>query len=203
MKLAILLSLLVAAFATTVARADDAEREYPAVLNFKMETLDGDEVLLGEKYAGKVVMFVNVASRCGYTPQYEGLQALNEKYGEQGLAIVGVPCNQFGGQEPGDAEHIAEFCEKNYGVTFDMLAKVNVRADQEGQCPLYAYLTSEETNPKHAGDVKWNFEKFVVGRDGQVVGHYKSGIAPDSEKLVKALEKELKKPAPKTTAAAE
>ncbi len=196
MKLAILLSLIVVAFAMTIVRADDTEKEYPPALSFTMQSLDGEEVHLGEKYFGKVVMFVNVASRCGYTPQYEGLQALHEKYGEQGLAIVGVPCNQFGGQEPGDATQIAEFCEKNYGVKFDMLAKVNVRADQDEQSPLYAFLTNEETNPQHAGNVKWNFEKFVVGRNGEVVGHFKSGVAPDSEKLVKVLESELKKPAP-------
>jgi glutathione peroxidase len=196
MKIAVLCLLLVAMAA--VVRADDAaDKDYPPVLDFTMQTLAGDDVHLGEKYAGKVVLLVNVASRCGYTPQYEGLQALHKKYGEQGLAVVGVPCNQFGKQEPGTADEIAAFCDKNYGVSFDMLAKVNVRADQDEQTPLYQYLTSEKTNPDHGGNVKWNFEKFLIARDGTIVGHYKSSVSPDSKQLVAAIESELAKPAPK------
>lgn len=181
---------------TSTAMADDSkqqdkESKLAPALNFEMETLDGKKVNLAEKYQGKVVLLVNVASKCGYTPQYKGLQALHEKYAERGLAIVGVPSNQFGRQEPGTSEEIAEFCETNYGVTFDMLAKVNVRAGKEGQAPLYKYLTSKETNPKHAADVKWNFEKFLIDSNGEVIGHYRSKVKPESKELVSAIEKAL------------
>ncbi|QDU58072.1 glutathione peroxidase [Aeoliella mucimassa] len=168
-----------------------AEKEWPTALDFKMKTLEGEEVHLAEKYEGKVVLFVNVASRCGYTPQYEGLQALHEKYGEQGLAIVGVPCNQFGGQEPGTSEQIAQFCEANYGVEFDMLGKVNVKRSEDDQCPLYKYLTDEEKLPGIGSDIKWNFEKFVIGRDGKPIAHYRSKTAPESEELTKTIEEAL------------
>lgn len=176
-----------------------SKEKVPAALDFKMKTLDGKKIHLADKYKDKVVMFVNVASRCGYTPQYEGLQKLHEKYGKKGLAIVGVPCNQFGSQEPGTSEQIAKFCETKYGVEFDMLAKVNVRADKEKQCKLYEHLTGEKTNPKHGGNVKWNFEKFLLNHKGEVIGHYRSKVAPDSKELVTAIEKALKDaPAPKT-----
>lgn len=165
-----------------------ADSKAPAALAFEMETLEGEPVNLAEKYAGKVVLFVNVASKCGYTRQYAGLQALNEKYADQGLAIVGVPCNQFGGQEPGTAEEIATFCSTKYGVDFDMLEKVEVNGD--GQAPLYKYLTKESPHP---GAIKWNFEKFLVGRDGKVVGRYASGIAPDNAEFVADIEHELAK----------
>lgn len=166
-------------------------QQWPAALDFTMQTLDGKEVHLGKKYADKVVLVVNVASRCGFTKQYAGLQKLHEKYAEQGLAIVGVPCNQFGGQEPGSAAEIAEFCEANYGVEFDMLAKVNVRRDQPDQSPLYAYLTDEEQLPELGSNIKWNFEKFLINRQGKVIGHYRSQVAPESDELVEAIEAAL------------
>ena len=198
MKVSVAFALIVVGCSLSFVRADhhEDEKEYPAALSFEMKTLDGEQVHLGEKYAGKVVVFVNVASKCGFTPQYTGLQGLHEKYAEQGLAIVGVPCNQFGKQEPGTAGEIAAFCEENYGVEFDMLAKVNVKANEDDQCPLYAYLTSEETNPEHGGDVKWNFEKFLVSRTGEVIGHYTSRVSPESEEFVEVIEAELAKPAP-------
>lgn len=168
----------------------DAKKETPAVLNFKMDSLDGKSVDLS-KYQGKVVLIVNVASRCGYTPQYKDLQALHDKYGKDGLAILGFPCNQFGQQEPGTSEQIAEFCESNYGVKFDMFAKVDVNGDKK--CGLYKYLTSKDSNAKFAGDIKWNFEKFLVGRDGKVLARYESKIKPQSEELTKAIEAELTK----------
>ena len=161
--------------------------EESSVLNKTMQTLQGEEVQLAETYGDKVVLFVNVASRCGYTRQYKPLEELHKKYSEQGLAVVGVPCNQFGAQEPGTADEIAEFCQKNYGVTFDMLAKVNVNAPE--QCDLYAELT--KTVP--AGPVKWNFEKFLVSRKGSVVKRYKSGVEPDDPELVADIERELTK----------
>ncbi|WP_442483119.1 glutathione peroxidase [Aeoliella sp. SH292] len=167
------------------------DKEWPAALDFTMQTLDGKEVHLGEKYDGKVVLFVNVASKCGYTPQYKGLQELHKKYGKEGLAIVGVPSNQFGGQEPGTADEIATFCEKNYGVEFDMLSKVNVKRSEEDQCPLYQYLTDKEKLPGIGSDVKWNFEKFLVGRDGEVIAHYGSSVKPESKEMVAAVEEAL------------
>lgn len=173
------------------ARAEDiVDTKVPAALNFKMKTLDGKDVDLA-KYKGKVVMFVNVASKCGYTPQYKGLQALHEKYKTQGLAIVGVPANNFGGQEPGSDEQIKEFCALKYGVKFDMLSKVSVKG--EDITPLYKHLTSKETDPKFAGDVKWNFEKFLISKDGQVVGRYGSKTKPDDKEFVAAIERELAK----------
>ncbi len=162
-----------------------------APLNEEMETLDGKKVNLAEKYKGQVVLLVNVASKCGLTPQYEQLEALHEKYGKQGLAIVGVPCNQFGKQEPGTAAEIGEFCEANYGVKFDMLAKVDVN-DKEA-APLYKYLTSKESNPEFAGKITWNFEKFLFNRDGQVVARFAPKIKPDAPEVVKAIETELAK----------
>lgn len=172
------------------------EKEYPVALDFTMQTLGGEEVHLGEEYQGKVVLLVNVASKCGYTRQYAGLQALNEKYGEEGLAVVGVPCNQFGGQEPGSASDIAEFCEATYGVKFDMLGKVNVKRSEPDQCALYEYLTDEEKLPElfadeGPNDIKWNFEKFLINREGEVVGHYRSKVAPQSAELVGDIEAAL------------
>jgi glutathione peroxidase len=158
-------------------------------LNQDMQTLDGKDVNLAEKYAGKVVLLVNVASKCGLTPQYEQLQALNDKYAEQGLAIVGVPCNQFNGQEPGSAEEIAEFCSSKYGVKFDLLAKVDVNGDTA--CPLYKSLTSEETNPKSPGKIGWNFEKFLFNRNGELVARFSPRTTPDSSEVVEAIETQL------------
>lgn len=160
-------------------------------LDQEMKTLDGKKVNLAKKYDDKVVLLVNVASKCGYTKQYKELQALHEKYAEDGLAVVGVPCNQFGGQEPGTASEIADFCEKNYGVKFDLMAKVDVNG--EDAAPLYKYLTSEETNPEHGGKIKWNFEKFLFDRDGQLVARYESKVRPDAPEVVEAIETELAK----------
>ncbi|MEM9187391.1 MAG: glutathione peroxidase [Planctomycetota bacterium] len=189
----------VAAFATLACGAapcpaDAAEEtKVPAVLDFEMKTLKGEPVKLCEKYAGKVVLFVNVASRCGLTPQYEPLQELHEKYAEKGLAIVGVPCNQFGGQEPGTPDEIAAFCQDNYGVEFDMLEKVNVKSSRPNQCPLYKFLTSKETNPGFDGDIQWNFEKFLVSRDGKVVNRFSPRVRPDDAEVTSAVEAELAK----------
>ncbi|MGD9633640.1 MAG: glutathione peroxidase [Pirellulales bacterium] len=156
-----------------------------------MKTLDGKDVNPAEKYAGKVVLLVNVASKCGLTPQYEQLQALHDKYADQGLAIVGVPCNQFAGQEPGSAEEIATFCSSKYGVKFDLLEKVDVNGDNA--CPLYKTLTSEETNPKSSGPIQWNFEKFLFNRQGELVARFAPRVTPDSDEVVAAIEGELKK----------
>ncbi len=163
------------------------------VLNFKMQGLDGKTVDLAQ-FQGKVVLLVNVASECGFTPQYKPLQALYQKYGKDGLVIVGVPSNDFGKQEPGSNAEIAAFCKKEYGVTFPMLAKVTVKG--EGQTPLYKFLTSKDTNPKFAGPIRWNFEKFLIGRNGEVVARFASDVDPASEEFERALRNELAKKAP-------
>jgi len=160
-------------------------------LDVEMKTLEGDKVNLAEKYKGKVVLLVNVASKCGNTPQYKPLEELHEKFAKEGLAIVGVPCNQFRGQEPGTDKDIAEFCEKNYGVKFDMLSKVDVNGPNA--VPLYKQLTSKETDPKFAGKITWNFEKFLFNRDGKVIARFAPKVQPNSPEVVGAIEKELAK----------
>lgn len=187
-----LLTVLAAGlFVTFPALADDIKGEkMTGPLAFKMNGIDGKEVDLST-YKGKVVVFVNVASKCGYTPQYEGLQKLYEDYSKDGLVVIGVPANDFLKQEPGSNEEIAQFCKSNYKVTFPMMAKVVVKG--EGKTPLYEFLTSKDTNPGFEGEVSWNFEKFLVGRDGKVVGRFKSKVAPTSEELIKAVKAELAK----------
>ena len=156
-----------------------------------VKTLEGKEVDLSEAYDGKVLLIVNVASRCGLTPQYEGLQALHEKYQEQGLRVLGFPCNQFGGQEPGTAEEIREFCTTNFNVTFDMFAKIEVNGD--GASPLYKQLTAQDTSPQGAGAITWNFEKFVIGRDGRVVARFAPRTRPDAPELIETIKNALEK----------
>ena len=179
---------------TTFASAaeKDAPRKSDAgpVLSHTMKDIDGKDFDLSQ-YKGKVLLITNVASQCGGTPQYKDLQALHDEFNKQGLVVVGFPCNQFGGQEPGSEKEIAEFCEKNYQVTFDMFAKIDVNGDK--QAPLYKYLTSEEAFPKDAGKVKWNFEKFLIGRDGKVVARFRTGVKPSDPKVVEAIEAELAK----------
>jgi glutathione peroxidase len=160
-------------------------------VGYTMKTLDGKDVDLAKQYQGKVLLVVNVASRCGLTPQYESLQALHEKYKDQGLCVVAFPCNQFGAQEPGTAEQIREFCSTNYHVTFDLFAKTEVNG--EGACELYKHLTALETKPKGAGEISWNFEKFLVGRDGKVIARFAPRTKPDDADLVKAIESALAK----------
>ncbi len=182
------------AFLSSHLTADDANKEVPKVLSFKMKSLDGDPIELS-KYEGKVVVFVNVASKCGYTPQYTGLQKLFEEYSDKGLVVVGVPCNQFGGQEAGSNKEIREFCSSKYKVTFDMLDKVNVNDNStanESACDLYKYLTQQDVKPAGKGPIKWNFEKYVVDRKGNVVAHFTSKTAPDSAELKSVIEKALK-----------
>lgn len=183
--------LLLVLFTSTLHAGDNKRsQKVPPVLNFKVAGIDGQSVDLA-KYKGKVVLIVNVASECGYTPQYKGLQALHAQFAKDGLAILGFPCNDFGKQEPGDNAAIKEFCTKNYKVEFDMFAKVDILGKKPA--PLYKYLTSKETNPQHAGQVKWNFEKFLIGRDGTIVARFLSDIDPESEAFRNALQTELAK----------
>jgi glutathione peroxidase len=172
------------------AVADEGGKRMAPALNFTMKDIDGKPVELS-KYRGQVVLVVNVASQCGFTPQYKGLEALSEKYAKDGLVVIGVPANEFGGQEPGDDAEIKQFCTGKYHVTFPMMSKAVVKGP--GICPLYQYLTSKDTDPKFAGDVGWNFEKFLIGRSGEVVGRFKSAVKPDAPALVQAVETELKK----------
>ncbi len=186
-----LMAGIVAMALMSAAFAEEAVKDAPPALAFSMKNIDGKSVDLSQ-YEGKVVLFVNVASRCGYTKQYTGLQQLHEKYAEKGLAVVGVPCNQFGAQEPGTNEEIKQFCSSKYSVTFDMLDKVNVNDDSSGKaCPLYGYLTGVDTKPAGKGKVKWNFEKFLLDRKGNVVGRFGSGVEPTSKEMTEAIEKAL------------
>jgi glutathione peroxidase len=157
-------------------------------LSFTMKDIDGQDVDLA-RYKGKVVLMVNVASKCGYTKQYAGLESLYEKYKDKGLVVIGFPANNFKGQEPGTDEQIKEFCTSKYNVTFPMMSKISVKGDDKH--PLYKYLTEAPTAGAYAGDVEWNFTKFVVDRDGKVVARFKSKVTPESEELLGAVEKEL------------
>lgn len=178
-------------YALPGAQADEkGGKKVAPALNFTMESLDGKPVDLSQ-YQGKVILMVNVASRCGFTPQYKGLEALYDKYGNDGLVVLGFPANNFGRQEPGTNEEIAQFCDKNYGVKFPMFAKVSVKGPD--QCPLYKFLTSKETDPDHAGPITWNFEKFLINRQGEIVARFPPKVKPDSEEVVRAIEAELKK----------
>lgn len=184
---------LLAGLAMAADKNATKEQETPIVLKHKMKSLSGKPVDLSQ-YRGKVLLIVNTASECGATPQYEPLQSLHEKYEKQGLAVLGFPCNQFGRQEPGTAQEIAQFCKANYGVSFDMFAKIEVKG--EDQAPLYKYLTSKEAWPQDAGPVKWNFEKFLVNREGKVVARFRTPVEPDSPEVIAAVERELaRKPA--------
>lgn len=178
--------------------AEEVQPEVPAALDFEVNTLEGESVRL-DKYHGDVVLIVNVASRCGLTPQYEQLQQLHEEHAEAGLSILGFPANNFGKQEPGSNENIARFCKKNYGVEFDMFAKISVAGDD--QAPLYAFLTSEETNPDFAGKIRWNFDKFLVNREGQVIARFAPRTKPNAKEVLKAIEAALQQPVPEAVKA--
>jgi glutathione peroxidase len=173
--------------ATSVSAEEKSDK---TPLKGEVKSLEGKKVDL-KQYQGKVVLVVNTASYCGNTPQYESLQELHEKYADKGLAVLGFPANEFGKQEPGTDKEIAEFCTKEYGVTFPMFSKIVVKG--EGQAPLYKYLTSKETNPEFAGPVTWNFEKFLINREGEVVGRFKPGLDPKDDQVVRVIERELAK----------
>ncbi|PZT69274.1 glutathione peroxidase [Streptomyces sp. SW4] len=159
-----------------------------APLAVEIGALQGGSADLGQ-YAGQVVLVVNVASKCGLTPQYSGLERLHEQYRDRGFTVLGVPCNQFMGQEPGSAEEIAEFCSATYGVTFPMTEKVEVNG--EGRHPLYERLAGFADAEGHSGDIRWNFEKFLIGRDGRVVARFAPQTEPEAAEVVAAVEREL------------
>ncbi len=155
-----------------------------SISEVSVNTIAGSPKSLGD-YAGKVLLIVNVASYCGYTPQYKGLEALYQKYRDQGLELLAFPCNDYGAQEPDSNDKIQQFCETRYGVTFPLFDKLHAKG--ANQHPLYAKLS--QTQPK--GEVSWNFEKFLVNKQGEVVGRYRSAVAPDSSELISAIEREL------------
>ena len=168
----------------------NAEAASPkSVLDFTMRDIDGKEVKL-KKYKGDVLLLVNVASKCGYTPQYRGLESVYKKYKEQGLVVMGFPANNFFWQEPGTDEEIKTFCTTKYNVTFPMFAKISVKGGEIH--PLYKFLTSKQTNPEFGGAVSWNFNKFLVDRAGKVVARFSSDDEPESGKVVQAIEQALK-----------
>ena len=154
--------------------------------DFSLKTITGQEKSLGE-YKGRPLLVVNVASKCGFTPQYDGLEKLHKEYGPRGLAVIGIPCNQFGSQEPGSEAEIQEFCRMNFGVSFDLFAKSDVNGPSA--VPLYQWLTGSESPAP--GAIGWNFEKFLIGKDGKVVKRFSSRIKPESEDLKKNIEAAL------------
>jgi glutathione peroxidase len=159
-----------------------------SIHDFSVKTIDGTDKSLGD-YRGKVVLIVNVASQCGLTPQYRGLEQLYETYAAKGFVVLGFPANEFGAQEPGTDGEIKEFCTTNYGVKFDLFSKVKVKG--AGIDPLFAFLTGADTNPALSGDIKWNFNKFLVGKDGEVLARFEPPVEPTSAEVTEAIEKAL------------
>ena len=159
-----------------------------ALHDIPIHTLQGDDAKLGD-YAGKTLLLVNVASKCGLTPQYAGLERLQEAYGDKGFSVIGFPCNQFMGQEPGTSEEIAEFCSTTYGVTFPLMEKIDVNGDDRH--PIYAELTEKEDAEGKAGDITWNFEKFLVSPAGQIVARYRPQVEPEDPAIVGDIEAQL------------
>ncbi|MEV0062511.1 glutathione peroxidase [Nocardia sp. NPDC050718] len=159
------------------------------IRDIAVQTLAGADTTLGELAGDRAVLLVNVASKCGLTLQYTGLVELQKTYGERGFTVVGVPCNQFMGQEPGSAEEIQEFCSVTYGVDFPLLAKTEVNGDDRH--PLYTALVETPAADGSAGDIQWNFEKFLIGRDGTVAGRFRPTVTPDAGEVVAAIEAQL------------
>jgi glutathione peroxidase len=174
-------ALVMASFAFAAVKAS-------SVLDFSVKDIDGKDVELSQ-YKGDVLLIVNVASKCGYTPQYKGLEAVYEKYKDKGFKVLGFPANEFGGQEPGTNEEIKTFCTSKYDVKFPMFSKIVVQGN--GIHPLYQFLTSKDTDPKFAGPIPWNFTKFLVNRKGEVVARFAPGDKPESDKVTKAIDAAL------------
>lgn len=173
---------------TTAALAASSEKRMLSLYDIPVTTIDGKAATLGE-YTGKVLLVVNVASKCGFTGQYAGLEKLWDDLRDDGLVILGFPSNDFMGQEPGTDQEIKQFCSLRYNVTFPMFAKVKTKGDE--QHPLYKFLTRAETNPKAAAEVSWNFNKFLIGRDGRGIAHFGSRATPESKELRDAIAQAL------------
>ncbi len=168
--------------------AGTEEKIMQSVYDFTMENIRGEAVQLSQ-YKGKVIMIVNTASKCGFTYQYEGLENLYQTYKDSDFVILGFPANNFLKQEPGSNEEIAEFCRINYGVTFPMFSKISVKGKDIH--PLYEYLTSKKTNPEFSGSISWNFNKFLISKEGKIIDRFGSREKPESEKIIAAIEKAL------------
>ena len=191
-------SLLLPAFAALTAAlawaspaivsAEDRPKKPASVLDFRVRDIDGKEVDLA-RFRGKVLLIVNTASQCGYTPQYKDLESIYEKYKSQGFEVLAFPANEFGSQEPGTDEQIKEFCSTNYKVSFPLFSKIVVGGKQIH--PFYEFLTSSTTNPKFAGQIPWNFAKFLVNRKGEVIARFEPGVKPESPELTGSIEKAL------------
>lgn len=179
---------LLAALSLAVTPVARAEEEPDSVLDFTAKANDGRDVDLST-YKGDVLLIVNTASQCGYTPQYEGLQAIYERYKDRGFQVLAFPANEFGGQEPGSDAEIRQFCTSRYNVTFPLFAKIVVKG--EGQHPLYRFLTSPETNPEFGGEIPWNFTKFLVDRQGRVIARFEPKDRPESPEVTSAIEQAL------------
>lgn len=175
--------LLFLLFLTSFAVATDK-----SAYDYSLTSIDGQTAPLSA-YRGKVLLLVNVASRCGYTPQYSALQAIYEKYKDRGLVVVGIPANNFGGQEPGTNEEIKTFCSRRYKVTFPIMAKMSVKGDDK--VPLYTYLTDKSANPNTGGEIKWNFTKFLLDRRGKPIARFEPSVTPDSPEVTSAIEMAL------------
>jgi glutathione peroxidase len=182
MKVLAILAAAAFAMLSTPANMDESP------LQGMVKDIDGKEVDLAQ-YQGKVVMVVNVASKCGFTKHYEPLQAIYSKYKDKGLVVLGFPCNQFGGQEPGTEAEIKAFCEDTYSVSFPMFSKIDVNGDSAS--PLYKYLTSEKLPLEDQGAIKWNFEKFLFGKDGKIIARYRTRTSPDAPEVIEAIEAAL------------
>ena len=160
-----------------------------SIYDFVLKDINGNDVKM-DQYRGKALMLVNVASQCGFTPQYEGLQKIYSKYKEQGFLVLGFPANNFGAQEPGSNEEIKNFCSTRFNVTFPMFSKISVKGSDEH--PFYRFLTEKETNPDYAGEIKWNFSKFLADKTGKVVARFDSGVGPEDGSVIESIEKALK-----------
>jgi glutathione peroxidase len=174
--------------ATALGMASPAHAAPKSIYDFTLKSIGGQPTPLSE-FHGKVVLLVNVASRCGFTPQYTALESVYEKYKSRGLVIVGIPANNFGGQEPGTNEEIKTFCTKKYNVSFPMMSKVSVKG--EDMTPLYKFLTGKDTDPKFSGEIGWNFTKFLFSRNGEPVARFDSAVTPDSPEFTAAIESAL------------
>ncbi len=181
-------AILLVSIPLGMVSAQTASKQPTSVLDFTMKDIDGKDVPLA-KFQGKVLLIVNTASQCGYTPQYKGLQEIYQKYKDQGFEILAFPANEFGAQEPGTDDQIKQFCSSNYKVSFPLFSKIVVTG--KGIHPLYEFLTGEATDPKHAGPIPWNFAKFLVNRKGEVVSRFEPGVKPESPELSSAIEKAL------------
>jgi glutathione peroxidase len=173
------------ALAISISPFTHAQESKPTVLGFVTTNIDGQRVNLSQ-YKGDVLLIVNTASQCGLTPQYEALEGLYQKYGKEGFKVLAFPANEFGAQEPGTNKEIKSFCESNYKVSFPLFSKIVVKGDKIN--PIYKFLTSEESNPKFAGPIQWNFTKFLVDREGQVIARFEPKVEPDSPEVIEKVE---------------